>query len=213
MLKFLKQHKYLFLLLYIPVYLLWFSVLEHVITTDYWVSYLPLDDRIPFLPGFVYAYGAWYLFLLIPGLYMLFRDTVAFQRYLWFFIIGFTICLLVCTVFPNGQNLRPQNLTGDSLSLRLILELYRTDTNTNVFPSMHIVGTVAVFYGVYHSKTLRHPRWMIPIAVLALLICASTVLIKQHSILDLFAGVALCVPLWLILDRIGRKRDRQQSAT
>ena len=49
-------------MLYVPVYLIWFALAEHMVpTTDgCWVSYLPLDDKIPFLPGFILAYVLWY---------------------------------------------------------------------------------------------------------------------------------------------------------
>lgn len=204
MLSNIKQRKYLLLLLYFPFYLTWFYILERTVVTDYWVSYLPLDDLIPFVPQFVFAYCAWYFYLLIPGLYLLLRDVAAFKRFMWFFMISFTICLLTCTVFPNGQNLRPTDLTPDTFSKRLILAIYSADTNTNVLPSMHIVGTAAVVYGAWHSRTLRRPWWFVPIVVLGILICASTVCIKQHSVLDILTGLLVCVPLWLLLDRVGQ---------
>lgn len=48
--KYIQEHKYVLLVLYVPVYLIWFALAEHMVpTTDgCWVSYLPLDDKIPF---------------------------------------------------------------------------------------------------------------------------------------------------------------------
>ena len=208
---FLREHSYYYLLLYVPVFLLWFYLVEHLHTPDkpYWVSYLPLDDKIPFWPGFAPIYCLWYPFLIVPGVYMLLKEPAAFRRYMWFFMIGISACLLICTVFPNGQDLRPTEFETDGFCVRLVQALYSADTNTNVLPSMHVVGSVAVFYGALHSKKLRRPAALVPITLLSILISLSTVLIKQHSILDIFAGIALSVPVWLIVNRIGKKSDRQ----
>ena len=208
---FLRQHRYYYLLLYVPVFLIWFFLIEQINSPakGYWVSYLPLDDRIPFLPGFAPIYCLWYPFLIVPGLYLLKTDPGAFKRYMWFFMIGISACLLICTVFPNGQDLRPTEFHSDGFCVSLVKALYQADTNTNVLPSMHVVGSVAVFYGALHSKKLRRPLALIPITVLSILISLSTVFIKQHSVLDILAGLVLSVPVWLIVNWMGRKLGRQ----
>ena len=47
---FLHKRPSAWYMLYIPVYLLLFFIVEQLVpsTCDYWVSYLPLDDLIPF---------------------------------------------------------------------------------------------------------------------------------------------------------------------
>lgn len=205
--QYVKEHRYILLLLYVPVFLLWFYVIERINTPDrgYWVSYLPLDDKIPFLPGFAWIYCLWYPFLIVPGLLFLKDDPAAFRRYLWFFMTGTGLCLLICTIFPNGQNLRPTVFPSDGLSVRLMQALYHADTNTNVLPSMHVVGSIAVLYGALHSRRLRRPAPLCVIALMTVLISLSTVFVKQHSVLDLIAGVLLCVPIWFFVDWLGRR--------
>ena len=131
---------------------------------------------------------------------------------MWNLMIGFSLCLAICSVFPNGQNLRPTTFASDGFCVRLVQALYRADTNTNVLPSMHVVGSFAVVYGALHSKKTSRPGWLTLFIGVALLICCSTVLIKQHSILDIFAGVAAAVPVWLAADAIGRREDRRARA-
>ena len=208
--QFWKTHRYYALLFYVPVFLIWFFLLERLHPSDapYWVSYLPLDDKIPFLPQFAPIYCLWYPFLIVPGLYLLLREPEAFRRFMWFFMVGTGLCLLICTVFPNGQDLRPQLSSGGGPCVALVRMLYAADTNTNVLPSMHVVGSVAVFYGALHSRKLRQPVPLCLITLLTVLISLSTVLIKQHSVLDIFAGIALCLPIWLGLDAAFRRENR-----
>ena len=56
--KYIQEHKYVLLVLYLPIYLIWFALVERMVpsTEGCFVSYLPLDDKIPFLPGFILAY-------------------------------------------------------------------------------------------------------------------------------------------------------------
>ena len=73
---------------------------------------------------------------------------------------------------------------------------------------MHIIGCTAACIGVFRSPPLR--RWRLPILIAAILICLSTVFVKQHSILDIFAGFAVCIPLWFIFYY---RRPRKEKKT
>ena len=72
---------------------------------------------------------------------------------------------------------------------------------------MHVIGCAAATAGAFSARCgLRKWRW--GVAVLSVFICASTVFVKQHSILDLFAGIAVSIPIALILYLPKRKGDR-----
>ena len=118
------------------------------------------------------------------------------KRYVWFMIAGFGFSMVFCVLFPNGQDLRPAAFAHENFFTWLLGRVYAADTNTNVLPSMHVIGCVAACCGVFRSKKLR--CWRLPILLAAILICLSTVFVKQHSILDIFAGFAVCVPLWFL---------------
>ena len=46
--KYIQEHKYVLLVLYLPIYLIWFALVERMVpsTEGCFVSYLPLDDKI-----------------------------------------------------------------------------------------------------------------------------------------------------------------------
>ena len=76
--KYIQEHKYVLLVLYLPIYLIWFALVERMVpsTEGCFVSYLPLDDKIPFLPGFILAYVLWYPFLIVPVVVTLLADDL-----------------------------------------------------------------------------------------------------------------------------------------
>ena len=56
---------------------------------------------------------------------------------------------------------------------------------------------MAVLAVTFDSKYLKKVR--IPAVIIAVAICAATVFVKQHSILDVFAALALSLVLYLII--------------
>ena len=194
----MKRHPEYWYFLFIPGYICCFFLMEHLVPADcdYWVSYCKLDDYIPFLEAFVIPYCLWYPFLFVVGLGLMFKDVPGVKRYVWCMIAGFGCSMLFCVLFPNGQDLRPLSFERDNVFTWLLGHIYAADTNTNVLPSMHIVGCVAACFAVFHSAPLR--TWRVPVLIFAILISLSTVFVKQHSILDIFAGIAVCIPLWFI---------------
>lgn len=196
-----KQNRYYWYLLFIPIYLIMFFVTETFIdsTCDYWVSYVPFDDVVPFVDWFVIFYVLWYPLLIAVGLLLLIKDKAAYERYFLMIMIGFTSSTIFFWILPNGQNLRPESFASDNIFTKVISMLYASDTNTNVLPSMHVYGSLCAMIAVIDSDRVDN-LWIVGgVSLLAILISASTVLIKQHSVLDIVGAVILCVPLYLTI--------------
>lgn len=195
--QYLLDNPHAYLLLLLPIYLVAFFTVEHFISEPdcVWLVHTPLDDQIPFLEGFVIPYCAWYPLLIAVGLVLLVKDGPAFRRYVLFLMVGFFSAIAFCILVPNYQNLRPQTMPRDNFCTRILTGfIYAADNNANVFPSMHVIGSVGAVLAAFDSKVLR--KWRVPILLLAVLISVSTVFVKQHSCLDVIGGLAWCIPLW-----------------
>lgn len=199
---FVKENPHVWLALLLPVYLALFFLVEWYVSPDkpYWSSYVPLDDKIPFLEGFVLPYCMWYPFLVAVGLYLMIKDGAGFWKYMAFIFIGFCSALVFCVLVPNGQDLRPDPFPRKNIFTWILSRIYAADTNTNVFPSMHVIGSIGGVIAVYRCKGLR--KFRIPSAVLAFFISISTVFVKQHSVLDIGGGILWCIPLWFFIYRL-----------
>jgi len=206
-LSYIRRNKYVLLSLYFVVYIIAFFVVESIEHTDYWVSYMHWDDYIPFCKYFIVPYCLWYPYLAVCGLYLLFtQDKEAFCKYMYFIMISFTATLIFSVLFPNGQDLRHTQL-GDGFFDRLVLSIYTADTNTNVLPSMHVTGTMAGIFALYKAKKLKwFSVFRFVMVIVGTLIIASTVLVKQHSILDVLVSFVLCAPLYWLVFADGLKR-------
>lgn len=207
---FLKTHRHIWWVLYFVIYLAAFFLVEKIVPTEgYHVMYHPFDDKIPFCEYFNVFYYIWYLFLAGTALYLIFYDGPAFRRYMWFLILGFSFTLIINVIYPNGQDLRPElsSLGRENLFTKLVGMIYASDTNTNVCPSMHVIGSFAAMFAVFDCKKLRKTIAAPIVAVLlAGLVSASTVLVKQHSVVDVFWGVIASAVLFVIVYVLLRKK-------
>ena len=171
-----RELKYL---LWLPLYLLLFLALERMPMGRYWATQLPVDARIPFCEWFIIPYCLWYPLLVAAGLYLLRRDLPAFRRYMLFLGTAFLLSELVWLLVPNGQDLRPAAFPRENLLTALTAELYRIDTNTNVFPSVHVLGSIGAALAVRDCRGSEDkPLLRAGTALLAAVICLSTVFIK-----------------------------------
>ncbi len=204
-----KEFRHLFLLLFWFFYLLSFFILERVVIAQYTSVYSQLDDIIPFCEFFIIPYVFWYLYLVIIHLYTLKYDVDSFKKLMYFLILSFGIATVVFMVFPNMQQLRPKDFTRDNIFTDTVKFLYVIDTNTNVCPSLHVVGSLAVLFTAWNTKGLNRPLYRTIFLIVAVLIMLSTVFLKQHSVVDIFAGILLSVAVYPFAFIIPNKLKRK----
>ena len=91
--------------------------------------------------------------------------------------------------------------------------LYSTDTPTNVCPSIHVLNSVTLLLAYYRSRIFEQPRrrWMRPAAtVLCISIVCSTMLLKQHSCIDVILGIVLALALDSLFNMAFARSDLPQ---
>lgn len=69
-----------------------------------------------------------------------------------------TIFLIVCTIFPNGLNLRPVTFPRENIFTDLVRMIYSMDTPTNVLPSIHVYNSIGAMAAIAHSTSLKKHR-------------------------------------------------------
>lgn len=188
------------LLLYFPLYLAAFRYLENITPEHLHIISSPLDQYIPFLPVFIIPYLFWFVYIALPGMYFLFCEREVFCRLMYFGMIGMTVFLLISYVYPNGLAIRPEHLIGESVFIKLTRYVYSVDTSTNVLPSIHVFNSIGIYLAVKDSDNLRKKKGIRYASLtITVLIILSTMFVKQHSVVDVIAGLLLsCVASDLI---------------
>ena len=188
------EFSHVWLLLFWPAFGLLFSYVERFYPAAHYIEmHCALDDLIPFNEWFLIPYLFWFVYLIGTLVYTFFFDVPAFKKMMRFIICTYTITMVIYLLFPTCQELRPEVFPRDNVLTRFIGRFYSFDTNTNVCPSIHVLGSVAAMLGLLDCRRLQRPRFKLFAVIAALLICVSTVFMKQHSVLDVIAAVPLCL--------------------
>ena len=181
-------------LLFWPIFGLRYLLIENLNPVgEPHLIHCPLDDVIPFHELFLIPYALWFVGIIGMHLYTMVYDIPAFKKYTKFLIISMATSTAIFILYPSYRNLRPADFPRNNLLTWIVGILYRIDTNTNVFPSEHAIGALAVFSAYLHTQSLRSPGKTVAFAVMTVLVCLSTVFLKQHSILDVVAALPICM--------------------
>lgn len=151
-----------------------------------------LDDVVPFCELFVIPYVSWYLLIVGSLLYFLLYSVDSFKKMQTYIIITQVIAMAVYIIFPNRQDLRPEVFPRDNVLTQLLGIIYSVDTNTGVCPSLHVAYSLGIASTWLREKSASK-GWKIFIAILCALICMSVAFIKQHSVVDIFAAIPMCL--------------------
>ena len=192
----IKTHRYCLAGLYMLVFLSGFFLLELHEPSDVHIIHCAVDDLIPFNEWFVLPYFLWYAWVPVFMIYFMIKDREAYLRLCFVMFSGATFCLFVYLLAPNGLNLR-QEITSQNFCAQIVRFLRRVDPPNNVCPSIHVSSTVAVHLTICHAASVRNKKPIRTLSwIVTILICLSTMFIKQHSLVDVLCGWILS----LILD-------------
>ena len=209
---FIKDHPHMWWGLYLPVYLGGFFLIEHLITDNYWATQTFIDEYIPFCEYFVIPYDSWGFLLLALGLYLIVKDAEGFRRYMWSIMLTFGFATIFCALVPNGQDLRPAVMEHHNFCTWLLQNTYNLDTNTNVLPSVHVLGVLDALYAVHRTPGLRRTGWRTFADIWGVIIICSTLFVKQHAFIDVVAALVVgAIAYVIIYTIIGGRRDRRMA--
>ena len=147
-----------------------------------------------------------------------FKDVPAYYKNCAFLFTGMTIFLIISTVYPNGHYLRPTDLESDTIFATLIQGLWKADTATNLFPSIHVYNSIATHVAICHTSGIKDKKWVvIPSFLLMVSICCATVFLKQHSMFDVITALILAFVMYEVVYKadwatiIAKRRGRQKE--
>jgi len=196
----LKKYRHIWVVSYLLIYMPWFGYLQSRRVGQYHIMHSFLDNYIPFDEYFIVFYLMWFLFIFAAFVYFFFTDVQGFYRLTGFLFLGMTVSLIIYTIYPTGQNLRPEVFSDDNVFVTIVQIMYQIDPPINVMPSIHVYNTLGACIAVAHSDTLRaNHRWaQIVTYILGTLIILSTLFLKQHSIVDVAAAFLMAGAAFLL---------------
>lgn len=161
---------------------------------------LPLDAYLPLWTPMIAVYLLAYVQWTVHWVLLSRQSAALCGRFAAGEILGKLLCAAVFVLYPTTL-IRP-SLMGGSVFDRVTALIYLLDAPTNLLPSVHCFQSWMCLRLALRAKGL--PKWYAPFtAVFSTLVFASTLLVKQHVLLDLPAAI-LAAETGLLLARATR---------
>ncbi len=180
--------------------------------------YTKLDEKIPYAPQTIFIYALWFPLVMFFPLFVHHFSAALYLRHMIALVLDIVLSCIIYLVYPTSFA-RPKP-PGAGLG-RLMRFVYRVDfKGKNCMPSMHcsmcflmIFSTIAaVRLGAAGAGLAGMARQLagggaaeqlsmlaaVCIIIVCLLIVASTVLTKQHVIVDVVTGLIMAVVCWIL---------------
>ncbi|HET9474915.1 MAG TPA: phosphatase PAP2 family protein [Steroidobacteraceae bacterium] len=159
---------------------------------------LPLDARLPFIPGAAVIYLTIGPMLLAAPFVL--RDLASFLPLfaaLMFETAVAAVCFMLLPVDPPAIDCCEAGIAGAVFQLADVMNLERND-----LPSLHVAfaGTLAIAFA-----PRAQPIGRVLLFAWAILTVLSTLLTRQHNLLDVVGGVLLTVIAWRVAGSWGRR--------
>lgn len=203
-----KEYSHLILLVGWIIYFALYFLTENLIPVENChVIHHPLDDVIPFNEWFLIPYVLWYVLIVVSLGYFALYDVDSFKKLQVYIMITQAVAMIVYITYPNCQNLRPTDFSRDNFMTECVKFLYSLDTNTGVCPSLHCaysIGIASVWLRVKNVSPWRKAF----ITAFCLLICISTMFIKQHSAMDFFMAIPVCILAEILVFKVFYRKKK-----
>lgn len=163
----------------------------------------PIDDLIPFVNEFSLPYISWYGYVCFFLFLLCIFDSKEYFKLLISLNIGMLICYTIYFFYPTYVA-RPIIEEGDIFN-NLVLWVYKKDNPYNCMPSIHVLNSVLVMLFVNVSNNINCVYKFICITI-GILICLSTMFIKQHYFIDVIVGIGLSYTLYYLINLIWKSK-------
>ena len=173
-----------------------------------WECKLPfIDDLIPLVPVFVVIYVFSYIFWIFGPVAVSLTKKEHFKNYIIGLSLAYFIGFLFFVFLPTYMDRVKEGLMDLSerpgIFNQLLATVYSADGSNlafNLFPSYHCLISFYCYLGVRKQPEISK-GFRIYSLVMAILISCSTVLTKQHYILDVAGGIAIAVICYLVVNK------------
>jgi len=153
------------------------------------------DKKIPLVPQSVFIYVLWFPLIALYPIGLYYCSPECWLAYMISVAIDVAVSLVIYRVYPTTFD-RPK-LKNETFSEKCLSLMYKVDyKGLNCMPSMHCSVSFLIIFSALACGAMA--GWIqAGVCLLALGIVVSTVLTKQHVIVDVLSALALAIICFL----------------
>lgn len=159
-----------------------------------------IDARIPLIPIFFTVYVISYFFWILGPAIAAKCENAYYCDFVVGMIAAYVVGACIFVFYPTIMDRAAEGLLGncDGVWNRCVQFVYKADggkIGSNLMPSYHCLISTCCYLAV-HRRTEISKIYRVTALILTILICASTVFIKQHYFIDIPTGVIIAYITW-----------------
>ena len=168
---------------------------------------IPLDNSIPLVTEFVWVYYFTFPLAIFTIYVLYYTNREAMFEIVIAFMLSCFISMIFYFCYPT-EMIKPA-LDPVTFSDKFTIATWNASRPVCCLPSQHCFMALSCIIASFHEKKI-HISVRIFTFVCGILIICSTVLIKQHYLLDAIASLCILVPIFFIfkLLNLGKKCDK-----
>lgn len=194
--KFVPVYSILPICLYILVYCVTYFGAGFIIKHFNMKMHFPgiyIDNYIPYISLFVIPYCLFYLYIVLGPVLVARYNEYIFYRFILAGIIG--SCIGFVTFLIKPTHVISNQIIAENFLDHILLFLRGCDYSARCCPSFHCFLAALVFIPIASCDNIKY-EIKVKSFIISFLIILSTVLIKQHVIIDSISGVLLATISW-----------------
>ena len=202
--------RYLFLA-FLP-YLIFYFLIQSFIGASQYNLLMTVDEKIPFIPSFIWVYLSLPLVTILTGI-LLFQRRDIFLGLIFSFVFS---SVILCAFYIFLPSFYPRESFADATTVSgWLIEITRSiDGPHNTFPSGHVTFAWLLVFFVNLSQYTQERRWIKFVYFLwAILVSISTLTLKQHFIVDVFSGIILAALSYYLSRKLFVVRHNEKLIT
>ena len=167
-----------------------------------------IDDHIPVVSIFVVIYVFSYVFWIFGPIIASLTEKENFINYIIGLSAAYIIGFLIFTFLPTYMDRTAEGLmeiaARPGLFNQMLATVYNSDGSDlafNLFPSYHCLISLYCYLGI-RGRTEVSKGIRVYSLVMAILICMSTVLTKQHYFIDIIGGLSISIICYIVMQKI-----------
>jgi len=172
-----------------------YFLLQSIMISSEYNFLLNFEKEIPLIPPFIWVYHTLIPIIALTSIFII-KKLKLFYKCFFAYLIATLILSIFYVIFPSHYP-RPV-IDVHSISTFILDLTYYIDGANSTFPSSHVTFSFVMLLYAMRCDLLNNTYGKFMYCLWFMLICMSTIFLKQHYILDVVAGIFagyLCVKI------------------
>lgn len=169
--------------------------------TNLWI---PFDDKIPFIKELIIVYHTFMPMIIITGIIIFYFNKEEYKKLVISLFLAQISAYIIYVLFQTYVPRYDTNLLGNDIFSNLVRATYSIDNSYSGAPSLHVADMTLCILYLMRIKEIKISTRTI-LSLYMTLIALTTVLVKQHVVLDIPAGLIHAIMNFFVANLIYTK--------